>query len=91
MPGAVRKLSQDSDTRTGVILMKTGLYVPKIHRVEVTLTFLVSGLRQDPGEDELYNILEDIGKGHEGVHQYGSRVVNLMMESAAAATKRRTQ
>ena len=69
--------------------MKTSLYVPPVRRVEVTLTFTVGGLHHEPTEGELYNILEDIAKGHEGERTYDGRTYNLVLENAAAATKRR--
>ena len=69
--------------------MKTSLYVPPVRRVEVTLTFLVGGLHHDTTESELYNILEAVAKGHEGEREYDGRKYNLVLENAAAATKRR--
>lgn len=69
--------------------MKTGLYVPKVKRVDVTLTFLVGGLHMDTTEEELYNILEAIAAGHEGTHEYDGRTYTIVLEGAAAAEKRR--
>ena len=70
--------------------MKTGLYVPKVKKVEVTLTFLVGGLHHDTTESELYNILEAVAKGHEGEREYDGRKYNIILEEAKAAEKRRT-
>jgi len=72
--------------------MKTNLYIPKVQKVEVTLTFLIGGLRsaKDDLDLELYDILEGIAEGHEGERTYNGRTYNIVLEDASATTKRRT-
>lgn len=68
--------------------MKTGLYVRKVQRVEVVLTFLVGGLNGDTTETELYDMLEGIAKGHEGQHVFDRHECIVILESAKSSTKR---
>jgi len=70
--------------------MKTNLYIPKVQKVEVTLTFLIGGLRSAKADLELYDILEGIAEGHEGERTYNGRTYNIVLEDASATTKRRT-